>query len=99
MSDREETNVAVVTHSALLWFTLLGFSNDCARPVRDSIQRWYENCEMRSVVLSDGGAISPVPDVTWFKGGAAFAEPQQGLLDEGNGKRVAWGKTEWAKTP
>lgn len=77
----EESNVAVVTHSAFLWFTLALFGNDYAPSARDKLQRWYENCEMRTLVLSDGGGVG-VLDETHFRGGHAAAEPQQALLDE-----------------
>ena len=40
--QRPETNIAVVTHSAFLWFTLTCFGNEFARPVRENLQRWYE---------------------------------------------------------
>ncbi|PSC75000.1 phosphoglycerate mutase [Micractinium conductrix] len=79
LMQRPETNIAVVTHSAFLWFTLACFGNEFARPVRENLQRWYENCEMRTVVLTDGGGAG-VPDQTWFRGGEAYAEPQKGLL-------------------
>ena len=36
----------------------------------------YENCEMRTVVLSDGGG-GGVADMTWFPGGHAATEPQE----------------------
>jgi broad specificity phosphatase PhoE len=88
LMSRPETNIAVVTHSALLWFTLVGCGNECAKPVRESLQRWYENCEMRTVVMADGGGAG-VADVTWFKGGHAFDEPQAALMEPGNGVRVA----------
>lgn len=65
---RPETNIAVVTHSAFLWFTLTCFGNEYARPVRENLQRWYENAESRTLILSDAGGAG-VPDVTWFPGG------------------------------
>lgn len=40
-----------------------------------------QNCEMRTVVLSDGGGAG-VPDRTWFRGGEAYAEPQKGMLPD-----------------
>lgn len=81
-----ETNIAVVTHSAFLWFTLLGFGVEFSRPVRLKIQKWYENCEMRTVVLGDGGATMVGAQMTGaqdtdFAGGHAAAEPQQALMD------------------
>jgi len=79
-----DTNIAVVTHSAFLWFTLLGFGVEFVRPVRERLQRWYENCEMRSVVLSDGGAMAlPLGryEDSDFAGGHAALEPQQQLME------------------
>jgi hypothetical protein len=48
--QRPETNIAVVTHSAFLWFTLTCFGNEFAKPVRENLQRWYE-------VGEGGGAV------------------------------------------
>jgi len=76
-----ETNVAVVTHSAFLWFTLAMFGGDAARPVRNKLQKWYENCEMRTLVLSDSGGAGVV-DETHFQGGHAAVEPQGTLLEK-----------------
>lgn len=77
LMTRPETNIAVVTHSAFLWFTLTCFGNEYARPVRENLQRWYENAEARTVILSDAGGAA-VPDVTWFKGGEAAAAAAAG---------------------
>ncbi len=41
----------------------------------------YENCELRTITLSDGGGAG-VPDLTWFPGGHASLEPQQDLMAE-----------------
>ncbi len=58
-----------------------------------------QNCEMRTVVLSDGGGMG-VPDRTWFRGGEAYAEPQKSILpdvkERGKGSllqalQAAWG--------
>lgn len=40
-----------------------------------------QNCEMRTLVISDGGGAG-VPDKTWFRGGEAYAEPQKKLLPD-----------------
>lgn len=92
-----ETNIAVVTHSAFLWFTLSGFGAENGRPVRERLQRWYENCEMRSVVLGDGGATAVIAALdSDFKGGRAAVEGQQALMEsEGengkiNGEAMWW---------
>jgi len=77
-----QSNIAVVTHSAFLWFTLSGFGSENIRPVRERVQRWYENCEMRSVVLSDGGSAAVVAALdSDYKGGHVVAEPQQALME------------------
>ncbi|EFN59905.1 hypothetical protein CHLNCDRAFT_29140 [Chlorella variabilis] len=98
LMQRPETNIAVVTHSAFLWFTLTCFGNEFAKPVRENLQRWYENCEMRTLVLSDGGGMG-VPDKTWFRGGEAYAEPQKGLLpnvkEKGKGSLLSAMRTAW----
>jgi broad specificity phosphatase PhoE len=77
-----QSNIAVVTHSAFLWFTLSGFGSENIRPVRERLQRWYENCEMRSVVLSDGGSAAVIAALdSDYKGGHVVAEPQQALME------------------
>ncbi|KAG7666578.1 putative Phosphoglycerate mutase-like protein [Nannochloris sp. 'desiccata'] len=77
-----KSNIAVVTHSAFLWFTLSGFGSENIRPVREKLQRWYENCEMRTVVLSDGGSAAVVAALdSDYKGGHVVAEPQQALME------------------
>lgn len=99
LMQRPETNIAVVTHSAFLWFTLTCFGNEFAKPVRENMQRWYENCEMRTLVLSDGGGAG-VPDKMWFRGGEAYAEPQKGLLpdvkEKGKGSLLSALTLAWA---
>ena len=89
-----QTNIAVVTHSAFLWFTLNLFGAENGRPVRERLQRWYENCEMRTVVLGDGGAaaITGGMDSDFRGGGHAAAEPQQALMEaEGKGNGASDG--------
>lgn len=102
LMQRPETNIAVVTHSAFLWFTLTCFGNEFSKPVRENLQRWYENCEMRTVVLSDGGGAG-VPDKLWFRGGEAYAEPQKGLLpnvkEKGKGSLLSALQKAWAGSP
>ena len=78
---RPEINIAVVTHSAFLWFTLANFGNEMSKSVREKIQRWYENGEMRSLCLTDGGTLNIV-DTLHFVGGEAPTEPQQELISK-----------------
>ena len=91
-----ESNIAVVTHSAFLWFTLSGFGAENARPVRERLQRWYENCEMRSVVLGDGGTTAVVASLdSDFKGGRAAVEGQQALMETEDANGKANGEKIW----
>lgn len=76
-----QTNIAVIAHSAFFWFTFALFGGDYAKPPREKVQGWYENCECRTLVLSDSGG-NMVGDVWHFKGGHAFAEPQHALMGE-----------------
>ncbi len=61
-----------------------------------------QNCEMRTVVLSDGGGAG-VPDKLWFRGGEAYAEPQKGLLpnvkEKGKGSLLSALQKAWAGSP
>ena len=77
-----DTNIAVVTHSAFLWFTLTTFGNELASALRESMHKWYENGEMRSLLLTDGGKLKDI-DITHFPRGAVEPrsnEPQQSIM-------------------
>ena len=93
-----QSNIAVVTHSAFLWFTLSGFGSENIRPVREKLQRWYENCEMRSVVLSDGGSVEVVAALdSDYRGGHVSLEPQQALMEAEAEKQQQQGKINGQK--
>lgn len=49
LMQRPERHIALVTHSTWLHFTLSQFGRDHGRQHTDYI-RWFENCEMRSLV-------------------------------------------------
>jgi broad specificity phosphatase PhoE len=78
--SQPEKNIAVITHSAFLWFTLAMFGGDCSRGVRDKMQKWFENGEMRSMVLIDGADVNS-DDTYHFDGSVASNEPQQALME------------------
>ncbi|TVU06831.1 hypothetical protein EJB05_46866 [Eragrostis curvula] len=50
---REEKEIAVVTHSGLLWHTLRRYSKECHPTVRHEVSKYFANCELRSLVLVD----------------------------------------------
>ncbi|EFJ50919.1 hypothetical protein VOLCADRAFT_57872 [Volvox carteri f. nagariensis] len=56
LATRPERNIAVVSHSSFLHFTLSCFGQGAAEAVQGEMHKWYDNCEMRSLVLSDDSA-------------------------------------------
>lgn len=68
--QRPEREIAVVSHSGFLRFFLKSFGHNAATVVQGELHRWFENCEMRSVVVCDeGGGQHRHPDLTHFRGG------------------------------
>lgn len=68
LMTRPEPRIAVVSHSSFLFFTMANFGLHASTLVQGELHRWYENCEMRTIVLSDdagSGALDPL----WFPGG------------------------------
>ena len=67
-SCSSESNIAVVSHCGLLFYMLASFGHECGDSVQSYLHKGFDNCELRSMVLSDGsGAARPNP--TWFSGG------------------------------
>ncbi|KAL3679559.1 hypothetical protein R1sor_022515 [Riccia sorocarpa] len=50
---REETEIAVVSHSSFLKHLIGIFGDDCSSKLHLGPQKYFENCEMRSIVLVD----------------------------------------------
>lgn len=75
LATRPEHSIAVVTHSTFLHFMLAAFGTHDSPVVQGELHRWYENCEMRTVVLADGGAAAAPQDPLHFPGGARAASP------------------------
>ncbi|GER30021.1 phosphoglycerate mutase family protein [Striga asiatica] len=65
---REETEIAVVTHSAFLIHTLAAFGDDCHPFVKSEICRHFNNCELRSVVIVDRSLMSSNSSKTDYPG-------------------------------
>ena len=81
--SQPEREIAIVTHSAFLWFTLSTFGGDCSRAVKSQYQRWFDNGEMRAVILTDLLHVRPPKSVSAPPSVASnypCVEPQQALL-------------------
>ncbi|BDA43351.1 Phosphoglycerate mutase-like protein [Coccomyxa sp. Obi] len=66
---RPERCLAVVSHSSFLFYLMQNFGHQVSTTVQGELRRWYENCEMRTVVICDGGGESGGLDPLWFPGG------------------------------
>ena len=51
--QRPEQHIAVVTHSSFLYHMLRNFGTDSSEHVQEELHKWFLNCELRSIVLSD----------------------------------------------
>ncbi|KAK9830223.1 hypothetical protein WJX72_010435 [[Myrmecia] bisecta] len=83
LMQRPEARIAVVTHSSFLYYMMSQFGHAGAPLVKGELHRWYENCEMRTVVLSDSGGGGGNLDDLWFPGG--HQQPKQGVAYLSNG--------------
>lgn len=68
LMTRPEQRIAVVSHSSFLFFTMANFGLHASTTVQGELHRWYENCEMRTIVLSDNAGEGNL-DPLWFPGG------------------------------
>ncbi len=65
---RPESRIAVVSHCGFIFLTLSAFGHECAHGVQEEMHRGFDNCELRTMVITDaagGGRFNP----TWFPGG------------------------------
>eukprot|EP00891_Asterochloris_glomerata_P003056 jgi/Astpho2/3056/e_gw1.00051.123.1_t len=69
LMQRPEQHIAVVTHSSFLYFMMQNFGKGAAPLVQKEMHRWYENCELRSLLLSNKAGPSGSVDPVWFPGG------------------------------
>ncbi|KAL7154849.1 hypothetical protein ABFS83_03G031300 [Erythranthe nasuta] len=65
---REEREIAVVTHSALLLHTLAAFGDDCHSCVKNEICKPFNNCELRPLVIVDRSMIASTSTKTNYGG-------------------------------
>ncbi len=67
-SRRPESRIAVVSHCGFIFLTLSAFGHECAHSVQEEMHRGFDNCEMRSMIITDaagGGRFNN----SWFPGG------------------------------
>ena len=65
---RPESRIAVVAHAGIIRHTLAAFAEGLPAAVQPDLTYEFNNCEMRSMVLSDT-TVRPPPDKTRFPGG------------------------------
>lgn len=65
ISNRPETEIAVVSHSGFLHSMLSNFGETGSDSVRNDMQRLFANCELRTVVLGAAESEGNL-DSTWF---------------------------------
>ena len=65
---RPESRIAVVAHAGIIRHTLSAFAKGLPRAAASDLTQEFNNCEMRSVVLSDA-SVAPPPDKSRFPGG------------------------------
>lgn len=63
--------VQIVSHSSFLHFMMTNFGLQGSTLVQGELHKWYENCEMRSIVVADEQAVNKQPDPSHFPGFAA----------------------------
>jgi broad specificity phosphatase PhoE len=80
---RPEKHIAVVSHSGFLYAFLMNFLQSSGQQRRqESMGLHFRNCEMRSILLSDGSAsLNPekgIVDTLYFSGGVACLDQPKG---------------------
>lgn len=58
----------IVSHSSFLHFMLTNFGHHDSTMVQGELHKWFENCELRSVVLVDHGALQSRQDPYHYAG-------------------------------
>jgi broad specificity phosphatase PhoE len=69
LMHRPEREIAVVSHSVFLLYFMSNFGHSASIKVQGEMHRWFENCEMRTLVLSDESGVNQEPCPLHFHGG------------------------------
>ncbi|WIA10112.1 hypothetical protein OEZ85_010319 [Tetradesmus obliquus] len=65
---RPERNIAVVSHSSFLHFMMTNYGGQASMTVQGELHRWFENCELRSIVVADEQSDTHGHDPQHFPG-------------------------------
>lgn len=58
----------IVSHSSFLHFMMTNYGLEASSLVQGELHKWFENCELRSVVVADEQAANKQPDPAHFVG-------------------------------
>lgn len=61
----------IVSHSSFLHFLMTNFGLEASTLVQGELHKWFENCELRTIVVADEQAMDKQQDPGHFPGFAA----------------------------
>lgn len=61
----------IMSHSSFLHFMMTNYGHEARPLVQGELHRWFENCELRSIVVADEQAANKQQDPCHFPGFAA----------------------------
>ncbi|XP_044963986.1 phosphoglycerate mutase-like protein 1 [Hordeum vulgare subsp. vulgare] len=98
---REENEIAIVTHSSFLDFTLNKYSKECHPTIAEDMRKRFANCELRSMVLVDRSKLGSDTPTYDFPGKISTGldlpsdvEDKKHIEEASNGNRGAVGCLE-----
>ncbi|XBI87901.1 hypothetical protein VPH35_025920 [Triticum aestivum] len=72
LRTREEKDIAIVTHSSFLDFTLNMYGKECHPAIAEELSKRFANCELRSMVLVDVSKLGSGTHTCNFSGKIPF---------------------------
>ena len=84
LRNRPESRIAVVAHAGFIRHTLTAFADTLPAGRQEDLTEEFQNCEMRTVVLSDTGIPAP-KDATRFPGGRQWQDSLAVAAQSGHG--------------
>lgn len=61
----------IVSHSSFLHFMMTNYGLQASTLVQGELHKWFENCELRTIVVADEQAMDKQQDPAHFPGFAA----------------------------